>query len=208
MTMPEAAPSIRPRVRVGALGWDHPAWWDIWYPADLPAEWRLAFYANAFEAVLVPWAQWSRQTRATFEDWAEATPTGFRFGLATPASAAADPATQTTAREASMALGDRLIGWVLPAAEASASGGSAGGSNPLPLQSPWTEAGGPVAGSLGCLPIDSEERPAKDLRPLRTRIERFAAETQGSERFLFLTGDPPSSHRLREARTLVELMGY
>lgn len=39
---------------IGAMGWDC----ESFYPEDLPASWRLDYYANHFSAVLVPSSQW------------------------------------------------------------------------------------------------------------------------------------------------------
>ncbi len=41
-------------VLIGSTGWQHPAWCDDYYPADLPADWQLAYYANEFPVLLVP----------------------------------------------------------------------------------------------------------------------------------------------------------
>jgi hypothetical protein len=42
-------------MRIAAYGWDHAGWAGGYYPADLPEEWRLAYYANAFPAVPAWW---------------------------------------------------------------------------------------------------------------------------------------------------------
>jgi len=68
------------RLRVGACGWDHAHWLDSYYPDDLPAEWRLSFYANEFPAVLVPQEQWHEQWQQ-LADWVEDVPDEFRFYL-------------------------------------------------------------------------------------------------------------------------------
>lgn len=39
---------------VTTRGWDHPGWLDSFYPDDMPADWRLAYFANSFAAVLLP----------------------------------------------------------------------------------------------------------------------------------------------------------
>ena len=43
---------------VGARGYLHSHWQDVFYPDDIPEEWRLGFFANEFNALLVPWSQW------------------------------------------------------------------------------------------------------------------------------------------------------
>lgn len=76
----DAAEPAERRLRVGAVGWDHAHWLDTYYPHDLPAEWRLSFYANEFPSVLVPQEQWHEQWQQ-LEDWAEDVPDEFRFYL-------------------------------------------------------------------------------------------------------------------------------
>ncbi len=65
-------------IRVGACDWDHACWQEDFYPGDLPVDWRLSYYANAFSAVLVPEVRW-RAEGVDFEQWAEDVPDGFRF---------------------------------------------------------------------------------------------------------------------------------
>ncbi len=44
---------------IGACGWDHPDWLHSYYDKDLPADWRLSFYARQFKTVLIPYEYWS-----------------------------------------------------------------------------------------------------------------------------------------------------
>ncbi len=46
-------PDNRPAFHVLAVGWDHPAWQGSFYPDDLPADWRLTYYANEVPGVLL-----------------------------------------------------------------------------------------------------------------------------------------------------------
>jgi len=52
---------------VGARGWIHEHWMDSYYPDDIPDEWRLGFYANEFNTLLVPWEQWSESVEELTE---------------------------------------------------------------------------------------------------------------------------------------------
>lgn len=76
----DASASGDNRLRVGACGWEYAHWLDNYYPHDLPAEWRLSFYANEFPAVLVPQDQWRDQWQH-LADWVEDVPDEFRFYL-------------------------------------------------------------------------------------------------------------------------------
>jgi len=59
-------------------------WWtlgdaDAFYPDDLPDEWRLAYFANQFRAVLVPRSAWQARPAFDFAEWRSDVHTGFRF---------------------------------------------------------------------------------------------------------------------------------
>ena len=62
-------------------GWDPNPAAPPWYPDDLPDDWRLGYFSNAFWAVLVPAAQWRAAGPAVAGRWAEDTPLRFRFYL-------------------------------------------------------------------------------------------------------------------------------
>jgi len=70
-------------VVVGARGWLHEQWITSYYPDDIPSEWRLGFYANEFNALLVPWVQWSKSIEA-LEEGLEDTGDDFHLYLELP----------------------------------------------------------------------------------------------------------------------------
>jgi len=80
---------VLPRVVVGAVGWEHRAWRGELYPADLPPEWRLACYANEFEALWVPPAAWGARPAARAARWAGDLPAGFDLVVELPEAALA-----------------------------------------------------------------------------------------------------------------------
>ncbi len=86
---------------VAAWGWEHPAWTGGFYPDDLPDDWRLAYYANEFRAVIVPWERASRCTEEEVMAWKEDTHADFCFFLEAPPWASLGPF---------MALGERWGG--------------------------------------------------------------------------------------------------
>lgn len=48
-------------LQVGAYGWQYSSWIGGFYPEDIPKEWQLDFYSNAYRVLLVPesvWLQW------------------------------------------------------------------------------------------------------------------------------------------------------
>ncbi len=77
---------------LGAIGWDHPAWNGVFYPQDLPPEWRLNYYSTAFECVYLPYASWHAASAESLAEWRHATREPFRFLLETPPTPSAHDA--------------------------------------------------------------------------------------------------------------------
>ncbi len=71
---------------VGARGWEHDDWAGHFYPADLPPDWRLTYYANWLRGVLVPGELWDGVDGAVVRTWAEDCDEAFRFVLELPAA--------------------------------------------------------------------------------------------------------------------------
>jgi len=70
------------RLQIGTCGWEHKDWLGSFYPDDLPESWRLDYFSNALNVVLVPqrvWLSWS-QTKIT--EILESVEGGFGFYLA------------------------------------------------------------------------------------------------------------------------------
>ena len=65
-------------------GWTALADVDAFYPEDLPDDWRLAYFANAFRSVLVPSAGWTSAPGETLQAWRADVHPGFRFYLGQP----------------------------------------------------------------------------------------------------------------------------
>ena len=55
-------------IRLGACGLEHADLLKNFYPEDLPEDWRLGFYANEFNALLVPESIWQDES-VELEDW-------------------------------------------------------------------------------------------------------------------------------------------
>jgi uncharacterized protein YecE (DUF72 family) len=68
-------------VVVGTSSWADPGFVEEWYPPDLPARDRLAWYAERFEAVEVNSTFYAVPGRTTVARWAELTPPGFSFDV-------------------------------------------------------------------------------------------------------------------------------
>ncbi len=64
-------------IRLGARGLEHADLLKNFYPEDLPEDWRLGFYANEFNALLVPESIWQDES-VELEDWQDV-PDAFCF---------------------------------------------------------------------------------------------------------------------------------
>ena len=125
------------RIRVGTSSWADPGFVEEWYPQDLPARDRLAWYAERFEAVEVNSSFYAIPEWRTVERWARITPAGFTFDVklhrllsrhaATLDSLPADlrEHAETNARgrlrltpELEAAMADRLVAELAPLSEA------------------------------------------------------------------------------------------
>ncbi|MBX7118119.1 MAG: DUF72 domain-containing protein [Gemmatimonadaceae bacterium] len=78
-----AAPAF-PTLRLGAQGWNYPAWVGAFYPPRTrPADF-LSVYARAFDTVEVDSTFYAVPAARTVRGWAERTPPGFTFALKLP----------------------------------------------------------------------------------------------------------------------------
>lgn len=220
---------------LGARGWEHTGWDGTFYPADLPPEWRLAYYANEFHTVLVPEAHWRGCTPAQVAGWGAEVRPGFSFFLeltCDPARTAACADDCAALRECCAALAERMGGLILRFArppaprELEALAACLPALHPiglvLPDGVPPPGASDPLtlSGAAPCwLPGRDMGRSGTGLitvedgkytqRGLRREIEAFLKQAQGLERaFLFFQGDPPGFQALRDAVTMAELLGY
>ncbi len=72
-------------IMVGARGWEHPQRAGGFYPEELPADWRFAYYSNYLRSVLVPSETWEGTGIEEVREWAEDSDPAFRFVLELPA---------------------------------------------------------------------------------------------------------------------------
>src|SRR5215212_10199911 len=68
-------------VVVGTSSWSDPGFVEEWYPPELPARDRLAWYAERFEAVEVNSSFYAIPQWRTVDRWAQVTPPGFTFDV-------------------------------------------------------------------------------------------------------------------------------
>ena len=168
---------------VGAFGWNHESWCGTYYPPDLPPEWRLAYYANDFNGVLVPAAQWQTVSAADGHAWAEDVQISFRFLFEYGARALPDAWPED--------LPDGLFGGWVDMAPA-----------PVPghLRATGIEDAGGDAEVILLEPGDVADR-----RALGRRLVALAARQRSPVALIGTRGVHPDT--LRELRLLAELSG-
>jgi hypothetical protein len=177
-------------------GWDPNPAAAPWYPDDLPEDWRLGYYSNAFWAVLVPARQWRNPGPGVAGSWAADTPLRFRFYLEREEAlewidpwADLEPFART--------LGERLGGLVAPASDSPKRG-----EDPSLRRVLAPPASTPAAPGLAC------EVPGwalADPRTTRSWIEKRVREAPPGP-MLALLGDCGFAD-LERWQILVEMMG-
>lgn len=84
--------STDPLVRVGAAGWQYPAWQGAFYPEGLPEDWMLSYYNTQYSAVYLPAAVWQAVSAETWAQWLYDTREAFQFVLEPGGAAVSPPA--------------------------------------------------------------------------------------------------------------------
>ncbi|TVO77056.1 DUF72 domain-containing protein [Sedimenticola selenatireducens] len=198
------------RIKMGSFGWDHKDWQGPFYPDDLPADWRLSYYANEFSVVLVPFSVWTADECAT---WHDDVPESFRFVLdITPFSGEKD--VLRCLKVVVDGLGDRLAGivsWAILSSEEARQIESTVGSGLLITPSPDDIS--PVIGmdrasnsALVCLLLPDEL--GRDLVALRVLMESLMiAEASWHVAMIFFSGEPPAIKVIKDAEVLQQLLG-
>ena len=204
--MPEHADgAVVPSIQVAARDWEFPAWSGDYYPRDLPAEWRLAYYANDFSLLLVPQARWVGAAPELGRAWCDEVSETFRFYLELT-----DPRPAALERLPGWvdALGARFGGLLTPGSRQSRLTAryltACSTSWRWPSRGRWRsrqpQGGLPLCSlpALVSVPCGSSEGCSPNW-PL--------ASVPRVEVPVFLGGDPPPAQALLDARQLVQLMG-
>lgn len=174
------------RLLLGTVGWDRPDWRVDYYPPDLPAAWRLAYYANDCGCVLLPAAGWCGPRQPALARALDDAPDHLLWLLEVPPGGRPDDC-EALARYA----GRQVILLVERA-------------DPECRAHPQWVARGPdlwVDGASGGRVL-RWSMDAFDLRELRARAAHLDADC----RALVLDGAGASPGRVAELRTLLELM--
>ncbi|MFO8152729.1 hypothetical protein [Thioalkalivibrio sp.] len=186
-------------LRVAAVEDDENPAWRSFYPEDLPADWRLAYYAHFWPDLLSPvdhWPSWAADDCRLQE-----VPEELRLYLEVPARAGAD-CLRVAAR-----LGERLGGFLFPDAAAEA---------PLSLEPAkvFRRVEDPVVAGVRSAQawtngletvLVLEPETGLDPRQWRALLESLhAAATPGRDTLAFLRSGP---RELEQAQTILRLGG-
>ncbi len=177
-------------LKVGVFDWPRFAQGQDFYPDDLPLEWRLNYYANAFETACLPLSALP-QPGETRQEWLDSLPPGFRLDLWIDEPVQKIP----LPRE----LGAAQAGWLIH-------------ETPLPPVEGWRQA---CPDALLWRPGDKQFRPlallphADSIAQLREWIETWLMLAKGADSpdSLWLEAATVTPDQLEALRQLVELMG-
>jgi hypothetical protein len=174
--------------RWGCRDWDDPVLVAGYYPEDLPADWRLSYYANEADCALLPPQRWRRVGANEAAAWAEDVGSRFRFYL--------EAGDRLPSTDLLGALGERCGGVLVTAPD------DVPGTTMAPVAAPEGRAWAADGRTVLCLQDRGE-----DLRGWRGRIERLAPWLgQWHEVSVVLEGASANPRRARELRVLAELM--
>ena len=69
-------------LQIGTCGWQHDNWLGGFYPEDLPVDWQLDYFSNAYRVLLVPQSVWSGWCNEDIDTVDEAVESPFYFYFA------------------------------------------------------------------------------------------------------------------------------
>ena len=231
---PESANPPPNVLLIGARDWEHEAWTSLFYPDDMPQEWRLVYYANEFRTVLVPGDTWGRVSPEQVSQWREDVGEGFVFFLEPPPGLSAPRVQESFVRQA-RALKGCMGGIVLrtPAGTARSRSEWEAWLARLPGDYPVfvdARGGAPPAAAMELFAAhgvtlcwDSQAAPrvaatrfgivraadgSGDPRALRGLVQAFAQQAPaGQTAALVFEGEPPPIQTLRDAVVIARLLG-
>ncbi|MEN8175719.1 MAG: hypothetical protein ABFS23_08140 [Pseudomonadota bacterium] len=179
-------------VAVGAEDWLQAQWLRDYFPENLPEEWRLAYYANDFSAVLVPASSWSNAAPTAWAHWAEEVPPGFRLFLLLDETPVSEDA-RASAEACAAALGSTFGGHVSRRCAPENSGFPILCVRPIHSQGPPGDIVLVTAADLA------------DRRTLGQRLQALAGRSEPPRAIIAEAGVPAAE--VSELRTLAELTG-
>ena len=214
MTQAEATLQLLP----AAVAEAGEALWETYFPADLPQDWQLAFYAHSHRRLLLPARLWPGTAGAAFGPWDEAVPATLRLSLEWPGQVSPEEGA-AVCRALAAEIGECLEAVLVPAADpatvdAIAAALRAAGLERLRIGGPAQArplaharearfhpfAAGPDG--HGAWVIDPE--PGLDPAAWRELVEALLAAGGHGPTPVFLRTQP---ERLADLRTIIRLLG-
>lgn len=187
-------------MKFGTFDWRWPQWNGRYYPDDLPEDWRLSYYANEFETIVLPEDVW-RGREAELEECLADLPSVFAVWLEVRNAAIDDFPVGVES-----VVGALLRGTDHPSLRSRADLLVATFNDDVPgLARCWTPRGGADRdlAPIGIVTAQSVGTP----RQMRTCIEEIARAADGREGYLILEGTPPPIELLADAKAIAQLMG-
>ncbi len=201
------------RVRIATIGWDFPSWAESYYPEDIPDDWKLAFYANDFSAVVLPEQLWRKEALSSFVEMLDDLDETFGVYCLVQSQL---PSVGEVAF-----LKDSLAGHfenfiVEPQVDVEGMAARQQSDFILPVGNDAMESRGSCFWSR--LPVDTDKHlcavvlnSEPDLKTLRQQFERVHKQFSAKADVLVLvspgaTGSGPAIEFLHQLRTLLELM--
>lgn len=230
---------MKPAITAGAYGWRHSHWSGCYYPEGLPSgeleydadDWRLSYYSNDFDSVLVPAIYWQTATAEDCVSWLDDVPSDFEFFVECYAPVMDQPSLIQLDQVLSV-LKPQLSALVVTESKAAMTGAAEKAAlfdliNGLEInvygfaahpgsQAIWLpeEATEQTAGQAEDKTLPSSfalfSLDLKDLRQARDWVERFAAQLEAdvSQASIIVNHPQLQADDLLRLRSVLALMGY
>jgi len=201
---------LKQAINLGAYGWRQTHWSGTFYPEDLPMadddDWRLAYYSNEFNAVLVPADYWLGAQGADCEAWLDSVHAGFKFFVQCQAGML-DSFSLADLTAALKKLSPQLSALVFLGEEQSMS---------VSAKQPFIELAELLqvevfdlaAGKPDFLLLEDD---LSDLRASRAAVEQFVEQTEDNasgEATIIVDHAQLQAGDLSKFRSMLEIMGY
>ena len=212
---------MKKNINPGAYGWRHQHWIKSFYPEELPVnsseDWRLSYYSNEFNTVMVPFDYWQTGETADCEDWLDDVGENFQFYVECHENMLAN-ISLSELTDSLKKLQPQLSGLVFLQANRSAKEKFTPVIDALGVEVfesvPAFDSAGQKTGQsdnpfLSSLVIVENE--LSDLRAARTVVENIIAQWPDahSREFTIIFNHPKlKAENLSRFRSVLEIMGY
>jgi len=171
------------RLLLGFSGW--PLVWPDYFPEDLPKDWRLAYYSNDADALVLSADELHAIDAEDLEEWCDDLPDYFRFYLKVDALA-------DVSAEHLEILGEHLGAFLLPESAAKSEN-----------ERSWVAMGDGCWGASGQPLLAFLNYEQTDLRSMRELLQKLPKDLEA----LILNREISDPRSLTELKTLTQLLG-